>query len=87
MVKSNTGDKRKEGRGENHLGLGGSRKCGLASSDARIQGKQGEIVKSNTGDKRKEGGENHLRLGGSRKCKLATSETRLRGSRGRSWKA
>ena len=41
MVKSNTGDKRKEGRGKNHLGLGGSRKCGLASSDARLKGSRG----------------------------------------------
>ena len=41
VVKSNMADKTKEGRGENHLGLGGSRKCGVASSYARLHGSRG----------------------------------------------
>ena len=45
MVKSNTGDKRKEG-GENHLRLGGSRKCKLATSETRLRGSRGRSWKA-----------------------------------------
>ena len=63
VVKSNMADKRKEGRGENHLGLGGFQEMWSSQQLRKTQWKQGEMAKSNTGDKRKDGGENHLRLG------------------------